>query len=323
MAELDLSVFTSPKVYYNEITIPAGGTAEIDQELYKLSEKMLIDYLWVGEESLTVNGAAPVAPYAVTCHTSRIEMIDLWWYISTRRESALRLRNAFDYYTFAEAKRWSVYSTTLPQDNAGQPVLDGNIVWRFLRPWRYVPGCGLLVEWNYVNGQLVPGGGSLRIVPATDVVLYGIGTRTGHRRIFEVQVPALNPNPPALNPLQGATTNSEFVMNQTDEPYDVDTMVIRIQTDAQTNVGWTDARQLHMMRYRIRPTIGKPFSEIAVPLAAFGIDVGPLRGVHYQPTGGPLILEEGSAIGWRLTNNSNANLRVQVALIGRVQPGRW
>jgi len=305
---------------YNEVVIAPGATAEISQEQYQLSEKMVVDYLWVGEETLTVNGAVPVGAVAGGMHTYRTDQLTLWWYVSTRRESALRLVNALDYYTFAEAKRWSIFTAGVVPALPAVLPFNGNLVWRFLRPWRYHPGSGIVVDWDYVTGALTA---PVNVtVQPVDIILYGTGVNSQHRRIFEMRLPIIPITVVAAGGANGSSTTHEFVMNNSSEPYDIDTLYIRVQ-DTGINLTWQDIRQLHMLRYRFRPTIGKPFSEVAVPLAAYGIDVGPIRGVHYQPTGGPLFMEEGTAMGWRITNNAAETVRAQVALFGRTEPGRW
>lgn len=314
------SAFTRPKVYYNEVTLAPGATLQIDQSQWTLSKRMLVDYIWIGDETLTVNGPAPAGPVALGSQAVLVGALNLWWWISTRRESALRLRNAVDYLTLAEMKRWAV----APAGGiiAPAPVtFDGNIVWRFLQPWRYLPGCGLVVDWEYTLGQYVaaPPPAVPVNVPMVDVILYGVGAYTKHRRIFEMQMPAINST--LVNQLRGSFTASEFVMNQTNEPYDIDTMMLRTQDSGAVNPTWQDARQLHMLRYTIRPTIGEPFSEVPIPICAFGIDVAPLRTVVYQPTGGPLLLEAGSTLGFEIQNTDPAiTVRAQVAMVGRVVP---
>ena len=193
----------------------------------------------------------------------------------------------------------------------------------------------MTIDWSYITGLAadVPAGADVN-APATipvDVVMYGLGAKSRQRRIFEMRVLAINPavvgpNPNGTAPgtaVAASFGDYEYAANVTNEDYEIHQISLHAPGDFQNNVLWTDVLQFNMLRFRFRPGIGDPFSEVPVPMKFYGPDDSTVSDpVWYQPSGGPILLEPGQAIGWQLQHaNTGAayNIRSQVAFIGRVE----
>lgn len=305
--------FTQPKFILGEVESQFGTISYINTELFKVSRPTLVDYIWIGEESYTVNGWPLPAGVAVQTHTSFLTNLRVNWWVSDRGRTDLRLRIPTIYDNYVDAER---FVCTLPAA-PGNAQVFGTLLYRFRQPWRYLPGSSFTVDFAYVTGDAVNNAGDTSI---TDVVFYGVGVRTRHRRIFEMQMPVVTMvgMPATTNVVTGSFTQPEFVSNVADEPYDLTEMQIRIFG------AWHDLRQLNMLRYRIVPGQGEPFSDDPIPILAYGVDQTPAnRAVLYEPTGGPLLLEEGTSIGWEVQNiHWGLDTRFQAVLVGRVAPNR-
>lgn len=312
------SEFTQPRIHFAEVTVAAAGTQYINAEIYKVSRPTLIDYICITEETATVNGAVLPAAIAIGQHTSTLPNLTVNWWVSDRGRTGLRPRQPRHFDNYIDAFRTAVLN---PGGGAAATV-QGVMLWRFREPWRFNPGNLFTIDWSYVVGNLAAAAPNVPF--DLDVVFYGVSTRTHHRRIFEMTVPA----PQGVGPYSGSVTQAEFISNLTDEPYDLHGMQIRVIGAAGgVPVGWPDLRQLNMVRFRIHPSQSEPFSDDLVPLLGYGVDQSPAgRSVWYEPTGGPLLLEAGSSIGWEVFNliaaATGTNINFQVALVGRTAPNK-
>lgn len=332
--------FTQPRIHYAEAfvlgtpVIPGtpptfiagapGPTTYINQEIYKVSRPTLIDYIGITEETLSCNGFCPMA-FGTPPQTymtgifpgaggSFLNGIRVNWWVTDRPRAALRLRSPYEYDNYAD--RIGIDSTV---SSAGW--IDPAFVWKFRRPWTYRPGNSITIDWQYVTGEwsAVVVGGPTQInmppnFPPLRLILSGVGVRTRHRRIFEFETPELPPPPPPTgvppqawdNASQGSFSEHEFIAQHTDEPYEIDTLtfqyVVRNPITAEALEPLpNDARMLNMLRVKVRPSQSEPFSDDAVPLILYGVDIGtPGRVAWYQPTGGPILLQPGQAIGWEI-----------------------
>lgn len=308
------SEFNQPRIHYVDLEVLANTVGYVNQELLKVSRPTLVDYIWIGEESATVNGPVPAGLLAIGQHTSQLANFTLNWWVSDRGRTALRQRLPVFYDNYIDATRTAnIIPAVLPANATTQGVL----LWRFRQPWRLIQGNSFTVDFAYTTGDLgvVPAVPAFAAAPnGLDLVFYGVGVRTRHRRIFEMTVPW-----PGAAPLTGSFTQAEFISNMSDEPYDLHEMQIRT-----LGAGWTDLRQFNMLRWRIHPSQSEPFSDDLVPILAYGVDQGPVgRCLYYEPTGGPLLLEPGQSIGWEVQNNNaagGADILFQAALIGRTAP---
>lgn len=309
------SEFNQPRIHFNEVTVNATANQYINAEIYKVSRPTLIDYICITEESATVNGVPP-GPLIGT-NNSQLNNMTVNWWVSDRGRTALRPRIPLFYDNYIDAFRTPIVLTAAPS-----AIIQGPLLWRFREPWRYQPGNSFTLDWSYVFGQLGPAGAPAIPFPI-DIIFYGVGVRTRHRRIFEMTltVPA-----PAVGPVTGSFTQAEFISNLTDEPYDLYEMQIRVNGVDAVGNGWNDMRQLNMLRFRINPSQSEPFSDDMVPIIMYGVDQGPVgRSIWYEPTGGPLLLEAGTSIGWEIFNTNAAglfNINFQAGLIGRTAPNR-
>lgn len=308
-----MSEFTKPYVMFAEIEVPMGTIQYTPGEFLKAPRPFLIDYIWIGEECLTVNGAAPPAAIALGTHSSQLGNLTLTWWIGGHGRTTLRRKPPACFDNYMDAER---LATAIPGGGLAA-VTQGLLFWRFDPPWKYTNGQTFLIDYLYEVGDL--GAVGAPIFNAVDLIFHGVGLTTRHRRVFEVQFPQINP---ALNPLMGSVSQLEFAVNEAAEDFAIHGMEIL------TAAAWPDLRQLNMMRWRIQPSQDEPFSEEPVPILAYGVEQSPVnRGVWYKPTGGPLLLHENETAGWEIQNTTQAiggvDIRVQVALIGRMAPTRW
>ena len=348
--QLDTSKFTAPRIYYTERVLLNGATQYLDQDSYRVSYPMLVDYIAVSGETVTCNGWPLPAGVPLGANAPFGLFVNGRWWVTERPYSTARdtpgvlgptiLENnttIFRYYNLAEPRRWNPSAPDMLRAH-----WPGAFSWRFRRPWLYKSGSSMTIDWSYVTGLAtdVPAGADVN-APATipvDVVLYGLGVKSRQRRIFEMRVPAINPAaPPAglgANPTgtaPGAAVAAsfgdyEYVANVTNEDYEIYQLSLHSPGDFANGVLWTDFLQFNMLRFRFRPGIGDPFSETPIPLKFYGPDDScGFDPIWYQPSGGPLLLEPGQAIGWQLQNVTTAlappgcNIRSQVAFIGRVE----
>jgi len=349
--QLDTSKFTAPRIYYTERVLTNGATQYLDQDSYRVSCPMLVDYIAISGETLTCNGWPLPAPIALGANFP-FGIIGLWgrWWVTERPYSTARdtpapvgfltLNNThiLRYSNLAEPRRWDFTAADMLRAHC-----PGAFSWRFRRPWIYKAGSSMTIDWSYVTGLAtdVPVGADVN-APATipvDVVLYGLGVKSRQRRIFEMRVQAINPaappagigaNPTGTAPGVAAAASFgdyEYVVNGTNEDYEISQLSLHSPGDFANGVLWQDYMQFNMLRFRFRPGIGDPFSEVPIPLKFYGPDDNcVIDPIWYQPSGGPLLLEPGQAIGWQLQNvaatfviPAGYNIRSQVAFIGRVE----
>jgi hypothetical protein len=365
--------FTQPRIHYAEIVVAGtpvdvtagppgvwvpgngGPISYVNQEVYKVSRPTLIDYIWMSEETLTVNGARPSAIPAPAPGPS-MTLIDpgasgsflnglrVNWWVTDRPRAALRLRSPFEYNNYADRDATATVVAAFGS-------VDPSLTWKFRRPWVYKPGNSVVADWSYVTGEWTfPGGGQPPNFPPLRLILYGVGLRTRHRRIFEFEIPAMAPPVmpapvPAIPQIwelssNGSFATHEFISQQSDEPYEIDGLTFQYVTrdpitGEVTAAPPSDARMLNMLRVRVAPSQSEPISDDPVPVLAYGVDMGPPgRSAWYQPTGGPILLQPGQSIGWEVQSflpphgqlplpinlYQQTNSRFQVALIGRTAP---
>jgi len=300
--------FTTPRFHLGEVVVNAGTTQYVNQDLFKVSRPTLVDYLYLTEESFTVNGWGLPAPIGAGQHTTLLQNIFINWWITDRARTDLRMRPITMYDNNVDGQRGQVRLPVVPPGACGYL---GTLLYRFRQPWRYNPGNTFIIDWSYQTGAATVNAPPIN---ATNVVFYGTAVRSRHRRIFELQVPAIA----AAGPFLGSITESQFVGNIADEPYDIDELQI-MQAG-----GFIDIRVLNMLRYRIIPSQGEPFSDDPIPVLAYGIDMFPQgRGAIYAPSGGPMLLLAGQSIGFEVQNTLAAggtNTRFQAVLVGRTAP---
>jgi hypothetical protein len=330
--------FTQPRIHYAEtfvfgtpvgpapgfVWIPGapGPLAYVNQEIYKVSRPTLIDYIAITEETLSCNTNCPMPlagpPVAMTgvlpgTNGSFLNGLRVNWWVTDRPRAALRLRSPYEYDNYAD--RIGVDAAV-----AGLGWIDPSFTWKFRRPWTYKPGNSVVVAWTYTTGEWsapvlpAPDGPMPPAFPPLRLILSGEGVRTRHRRIFEFEMPAsaAPAAPIGLGPQiwdtasNGTFSDHEFIAQLNDEPYEIDTLafqyVNRNPITAEALVfPPLDVRMLNMMRLQIRPSQSEPFSDDPVPLLLYGVDIGlPGRIAWYQPTGGPILLQPGQAIGWEI-----------------------
>jgi hypothetical protein len=301
--------FTQPRFHYGEVVFGNGATAYINNEIFKMSRPTLVDYIWIGEESFTSNGWVLPPAIGVGQHTSSLDNVDVNWWVTDRARVDLRQRPISMFDNNVDGMRAQIrYPIALP----GAAALMGSIIYRFRQPWRYNPGNSMLIDWSYVTGNATVNAPTISQII---VLFYGVGVKTRHRRVFE----ALMPLVPSAGPFVGSFTQPEFISNLSGEPYDLDEMQIVLG-----GAGIVDLRVLNMLRYRIVPSQGEPFSDDAIPLLAYGIDMFPQgRSSVYAPTGGPMLLLPGQSIGWEASNLSGNSTRLQIVLVGRTAPNLY
>jgi len=300
--------FTTPRFHLGEVVVNAGTTQYVNQDLFKVSRPTLIDYIHLSEESFTVNGWPLAAPIGAGQHTSLLQNVFINWWVTDRARTGLRMRPITLFDQNVDGQRAQVrFPAALP----GNAVFYGTLLYRFRQPWRYNPGNTFIIDWSYQTGAATV---NAPVINATNVVFYGTAVRSRHRRIFEVQVPAIA----AAGPFLGSITESQFVGNIADEPYDIDELQIMLMMQ------FIDMRTLNMLRYRIIPSQGEPFSDDPIPVLAYGIDLFPQgRSAIYAPSGGPMLLLAGQSIGFEVQNTFAAggtNTRFQAVLVGRTAP---
>jgi hypothetical protein len=313
--KFDFSVFTSPRILYTErdLTAPgtAGATIITDTNDLKASRDFLIDYIWIGDDGNYRLGGQ--------VNESASQYLLVNWQIADRAPLVPQaLVPASTLQNWWDCDR--TQDPTLPA--AGWPA--STFTWRHTLRWVYNPSQSYRVDWQKNPGQ---GGVGIPVPLTIQPALAGVSLRTGHRRLFTGAVTIAAGPVGGINaaPQVGFLANPNTMGNISDEPYLIEGLSWNFGPDWW---GTGDTRYLNWLYAKISPTQGEPWSDVPIPLAAYGIHQGiARRNVHYKPSGGPILVKAGQSVVFQVQNTMPnvgpvaQTVRVQIALIGRTAAG--
>jgi hypothetical protein len=299
--KIDWSVFNYPRILFAEIAVPATGASTfLMTDQLKTGRDMLVDYIAVSEDTFSTGVGAANASY--------LQQLGVDWWIHDRAKFSpvgpIAPADALD-------NVYNVQRTTnfVAAQVAGRGVLQLSHPVR----WMYNPMQNVSIDW--LNPVSAAPTGTLITIAG----MHGVGTITGHRRVFAVGATF------ATN-VAGATQNiasaTQTMGNPGDQPYLMEHFFINAN-----GAQWTvlnDNRIVNHLRYRVRPTQGDAWSDLPVPLVFYGVQKGqPNRCVWFKPPGGPILLRKNNQMVFEFQVNAGLGfaLNAQVAIIGRVAPG--
>ena len=319
MEKFDFSVFCHPRILYTELNLTAAAGAlprsTTNFNDLKCSRDLLIDFIYIGDDGTYATGN-------VTVNQSNLQGLNVNWQIADRAAYFPQaLVPVMAMHNWWDCDRTQTYG---PAQNPAVDYLTpiGNLYWRNTLRWVYNPSQSFRVDWQKIGnnlGQAMPG-------VLLRVHLNGIGLRTGHRRTFG-DVTAIPAGPAAAAIQTGQIVNPPLMSNISDEPYLIEGVSLPLDATWWPGIGAgagidQDLRYFNYLRLKITPTQGEPWSDVPIPMAIYGVHMGPaMRAAWYKPAGGPILLKAGQAITFDCQNTLARATQVQIALIGRTAPG--
>lgn len=297
--------FTHPRILYAEARVVAGAPGiYLDQNQLRTSRDMLIDYIWLSEESASLDTGEK--------NLCLLHNLLVNWAISDRQ--------AFYPHEGVPCgvlhNLWDAERTAIPFNMFGDPIVYPAVfLWRHTVRWLLNPAQGIRVDWSLTPAQIQVG------AIETGFVMHAVGLKTGMRRLYGIRVPTPQGPPIGLPPLAQTAASPTTAHNLGDEPYLVESTGIYFGKQWAANPD-ADTRWLNLLKYKVVPTWADAWSEVPLPVLMYGLQMGmPARSVIHKPAGGPIYLKAGQAVNFWAANTGNVDTNIQVALIGRVAYG--